>query len=61
VNKILESLNFDDVEDGWNDFKKIFCGIFNGVFVKNARNAARIISKNILYIIERRGTYTIFV
>ena len=37
---------FDNVEDGWNNFKKIVCEFADGVLGKIFRNAARNIIEN---------------
>ena len=46
MNTKLESLKFDNVEDGWNNLKKTktICDIADGVLGKKVRTAARTIS-----------------
>ena len=50
----LESLKFENVEDGWNNSRKVICGVTDNVLRKKVRNAARNINKKALYLIERR-------
>jgi hypothetical protein len=45
LNTKLESLNFDDVEDEWNNFRKVICEVADGVLGNKVRNAARKISE----------------
>ena len=58
MNTKLESLKFDNAEDGWNTFRKTICEVADGVLGKKVRNAARNISEKALCLIERRrGLY----
>ena len=54
LNTKLQSLKFDNVEDGWNNFRKIICQVADCVLAKKVRNAARNISRNALSSIEKR-------
>ena len=51
----LESLKFDNVEDGWNNFRKTICEVADGVLGKSAKTATRNISEKALGLIESRG------
>ena len=52
----LEGLKFDNVEDGWNNFRKTICEVADGVLGKSAKTATRNISEKALGLIEsRRG------
>jgi hypothetical protein len=42
LNTKLQSLKFDNVEDAWNNFRKIICEVADGVLGKKFRTAARI-------------------
>ena len=54
----LESLKFDNVEDGRNNFRKTICEVADGVLGKSAKTATRNISEKALGLIEsRRGLY----
>ena len=54
----LEGLKFDNVEDGWNNFRKTICEVADGVLGKSAKTATRNISEKALGLIEsRRGLY----
>jgi hypothetical protein len=44
LNTKLESLKFDNVKDGWNNFRKIICEVAECVLGKKARTAAKNIS-----------------
>ena len=58
MNTKLESLIFDNVEDGWHYFRKIISEAADSVLGKKVMNAARNISKNALCLImKRRGFY----
>ena len=58
MNTKLESLKFDNVEDGWNNFRKTICEVADGVLGKSAKTATRNISEKALGLIEgRRGLY----
>ena len=58
LNTKLESLKFDKVEDGWNNFRKTIVDVAGGVFGKKVGTAARSISEKALCLIERRrGLY----
>ena len=54
MNANLESLKFDDVDDGWNNFRKTICEVGDGVSGKKVETAARNISEKALYLIEKR-------
>jgi len=54
LNTKLESLKFDNVEDGLNNLRKIVFEVAVGVLGKKVRNAAKTISENALCLIERR-------
>ena len=58
LNTKLESLKFDNVEDGWNNFRKTICEVADGVLGKKVKTAARNISEKALCIIERRRVCT---
>ena len=45
----LESLKFDNVEDGWNNYRKTICEVADGVLGKSAKTATRNINKK-LYV-----------
>jgi hypothetical protein len=49
-----KSLKLDNVEDEWNNFRKIVCKVTDGLLGKKVRNPARNISKNALCLIKRR-------
>ena len=54
----LQSLKFDKVEYGWNNFKKTIWEIADGVLGKKVMTSARNIPEKALYLIERtRGFY----
>ena len=54
----MESLKFENVEDAWNNFKKIIWEVADGVLRKKIGNEAWNISENSLRLIEiRRGLY----
>ena len=58
LNTKLESLKFDNVENGWNNFRKTICEVADGVLGKSAEAATRNISEKALGLIEsRRGSY----
>ena len=50
----LEGLKFDNVEDGWNNFRKTICEVADGVLGKSAKTATRNISEKALGLIESR-------
>ena len=54
MNAKVDGLKFDNVEDGWNNFRKIICEVANGVLGKKVRNATRNINEKALCFIERR-------
>ena len=54
----LESLKFDNVEDGWNNFRKRVCEVADGVLGKKVKTASRNISEKALCLIERRRVCT---
>ena len=57
LNTKLESLKFDNVEGGWNNFRKTICEVAEGVLGK-VKIAAKKISDKVLCLIERRrGLY----
>ena len=54
----LESLIFDNVEDGWNNFRETICEVTDGVLRKSAKTTTRNISEKALGLIESRwGLY----
>ena len=54
----LENLKFDNVKDGWNNFRKTICDVADGVLGKKVESAARNISVKASWLIERRrGLY----
>ena len=57
LNTKLESLKFDNVEDGRSNFRKTDCEIADGVLGKKAQNTARNLSKNALCLIQGRDLY----
>ena len=58
LNTKLESLKFDNVEDGWNNFRKTICEVADFVLGKSAKTATRNINERALGLIEsRRGLY----
>ena len=58
LNSKLESLESDNMEDGWNNCRKTICEVADGVLGKKVRTAARNISEKALCLIEkRRGLY----
>jgi hypothetical protein len=54
LNTKLESLKFDNAEDGWNTFRKTICEVADGVLGKKVRNAARNISEKALCLKEEK-------
>jgi len=55
-NTKLESLKFDNVEDGWNNFRKTICEVADGILGKKVKTAARNISEKALCLVTmRRG------
>ena len=54
LNTKLENLKFDNIEDGWNNFRKTICEAADGLLGKKASSAAWNIRKKALFIIERR-------
>ena len=53
LNNKVESLKFNNVEDEWNNFRKIICKVADGVLGKKVRSAARDISEKALCFRER--------
>ena len=49
MNTKLDSLKFDNVEDGWNNFRKIICEDDDGVLWMKVRNIAGNICENALF------------
>jgi hypothetical protein len=49
LNTNFKSLEFDNVEDGWNNFRKTLCEVADGVLGKKVRTAAGNISEK-LYV-----------
>jgi len=49
LNTKLEGLKFDNIEDGWNNFRKIIFEAADGILRKTVRNAARNITENALF------------
>ena len=54
MNTKLEGLKFDNVEDGWNYFRKTICEVADGVLGKKVKTAARNINEKALCLIESR-------
>ena len=54
LNTKLEILKFDNVEDGWNNFRQTICEVADGALGKKIKTATRNISENYLCLIERR-------
>ena len=54
LNTKIESLKFDNVEDGWNNFGKTICKVADGVIGKKVKTAARNINDKALCLIKRR-------
>ena len=54
LNTKLESLKFDNVEDGWNNSSKTICEVADGVLGKSVKTATRNISEKALGLIESR-------
>ena len=48
LNTKLESLKFDKMEDGWDNFRKTICDVADGVLGKKVKTAARDISEKAL-------------
>ena len=48
-----EFLKFDNVEDGWNIFRKIHCEVADSVIGKKVKNAARNISEKALSVLQQ--------
>ena len=56
LNTKLESMEFDNVEDSWNNFRKTICEVADGVLGKKIKTAARNISEKALCLMDsRRG------
>ena len=53
----MVSLKFDNVENGWSNFRKGVYEVADAVFGKKVRNGVRNISDNDLCLISRRGLY----
>jgi len=54
LNAKLDSLNFNSVEYGWNNFRKTICEVADGVLGKKAKSSFRNISEKALCLIDRR-------
>jgi len=48
LNAKLESLKSGNVENGWNNFRKLVCEVSDRVFGKRVKNVARNDSENAL-------------
>ena len=57
LNTKLETLKFDNVQDTWNNYRKIICEVADGVLKKKVRYTDRCISENALCLIERRRCF----
>ena len=58
LNTKLESLKFDNVEDGWNIFRKTICEVADGVLGKTVKTTTRNINEKALCLIDsRKGLY----
>ena len=58
LNTKLQSLKFDKVEYGWNNFRKTIWEIADGVLGKKVMTSARNIPEKALYLIQKeRGLY----
>ena len=58
LNAKLTNSEFDNVEDGLNNFRKTICEVADGVLGKKVRTAARNISVKTLCLIDRKkGLY----
>ena len=55
MNTKLESLKFNNVEDGWNYFRKTIWEVTSGVSGKKIKTTARNISEKALWLIESRS------
>ena len=55
LNATLKSLEFDNVEDEWNNFRQTVCEDADGVLGKEGRRAARNISVKASCLIDRRS------
>jgi len=55
LNIKLESLKFDSVEDGWNNFRKTISEVANGVLGKKLGLQLRILVKNFMFNREEKG------
>ena len=52
--------NFNNVEDGWNNFRKMICEVADGVLGKKARIAARNINEKPLCLFKLRDAVDSF-
>ena len=50
----LDCLEFDSIEDRWNNFRKIIYEVADGVLGEKVRNVDRNISEKAFMLIERR-------
>ena len=58
LNTKLESSKFENVEDGWNNFRKTIGEVADGVLGKTVKTTTRNINEKALCLIEsRRGLY----
>jgi len=48
LNAVVDSLKFDNVEDGWNNFRKTIYEVINRVLGKKVKTADRNISEKAL-------------
>ena len=51
----LEGLKFDNVKDGWNNFRKTICEVADDILGKSAKTATKNISEKALGLIESRS------
>ena len=51
LNTKPENLKFDNVEDGWSNFRKTICAVVDGVLGMEDKTAARNISEKALCLI----------
>ena len=49
----LDNLKFDNVEDGWNNFRKAICEVADDVLEEKIKTAAMNISEKASCLIER--------
>ena len=54
LNAKRESLKFDNLEDGYDNFRKIVYEVADGILRKKGRNAARNVREDALCLSERK-------